>query len=167
MAPEVKYLGDGSVVLVVGEGDPRQTSLDGGRTLHQVDSVLVARLTTEEVEADAVLDERPTFNADTQTWEQVQKGSGGASLAEPGTTAPGSSALGADVPAEPWTPAAPSGSGVAEGVVTHSRGEAQNADQLQAEIDRLTAERDALAADEAAENAVQSNPPSGATPPGV
>lgn len=99
---EVKYLSDGSPVLVVGDGPERSTSLDGGRTETVVKTVEVAKLETEYVEETQIHDTPPEQNAS----------------ANVGTD-------GAAVPA---------------------RGEALNADQLDAEIAKLQAEREALAA---------------------
>lgn len=132
MSDDIKYLGDGSAVLVIGEAPARQTSLDAGRTLTEVPQSYVARLQLEEVENDALLDERPEFDEETQTW--VQKGSE-ANIA-PASTPGGAS----DVESLP------------------ARGEVQNTEQLQAEIDRLTAEKAAL---ESAGGSEHTPPPPG------
>lgn len=164
MGAEVKYLGDGTAVLVVGDGPTESTSLDGGRTLTEVPTVTIARLTTENVHPEQLYAEVPKVDeatgavvtpaeaASSTGVDQGTGGSSGASLAEPGVAAPGGFDRAAGTP-----------SGATDREVIPSRGEAQNADQLQAEIDRLTAERDALAADEATET----NAPSGAPAPGA
>lgn len=126
MGAEVKYLGDGSAVLALGEGPNESTSLDGGRTLTEVPTVVIARLTTENVHPEQLYDEAPEIDPET-----------GAIV---GDTAP------VQAPANEAAVAA--------------RGEAQNADQLDAEIARLTAERDALAKS-------GGNPPTGAPHPGA
>lgn len=130
---DIKFLGDGSAVLVVGEAPPRSTSVDGGRTVTDVPQSFVARLAIEEVENDALLDERPEFDPGTATW--IQKGQ------EPQTAPAGTPSGATDAPAVP------------------ARGEAQNADELQAEIDRLTAEKAALEANHQTEVPPAGEPP--------
>lgn len=63
---EVKYLGDGTPVLVVGDGAPFVTSTDGGRTNTEVPTKKVFRLDgAEDVDADALLDTCPPLHPDT------------------------------------------------------------------------------------------------------
>jgi len=116
---EIKYLPDGGVALVVGEAEARATSSDGGRTTEEVPMSLVARLATEEIETAQLLDERPTYDPETATWVQA----GG----EPTEIVAGTT---------------PSGATDAEVIAT--RGDAQTAEQLQAEIDALEARKAAL-----------------------
>lgn len=165
MAPEVKYLGDGSAVLVIGDGPTESTSLDGGRTLTDVPTVTIARLTTENVHPEQLYSEVPEVDeesgavitpadaAQSTGIDQGTGGSGGASQAEPGTTAPGGFDRTAGTP-----------SGATDREVIPARGESQNADQLDAEIARLQAERDALAK---GDGATSTNAPSGAPEPGA
>lgn len=69
MGADVKYLGDGSAVLVLGDGPERRTSLDGGRTEHKVGTVAFVRLPEIEYgEADGVHDERPEYDEEKATW---------------------------------------------------------------------------------------------------
>src|SRR3954447_872127 len=94
---EVKYLGDGTAVLVVGEGPTENTSLDGGRTLTEVPTVTIARLETENVHPDQLYTEVPEVDEQgaivnpTAATSNTSEGggTGGPSLGEPGIDAPG------------------------------------------------------------------------------
>ena len=60
MGAEVKYLSNGDPVLVLGEGEPHVTTLDGGRTNTTVKTTRVFRLeATEDVDSDGVHDAPP------------------------------------------------------------------------------------------------------------
>lgn len=160
---EVKYLGDGTAVLVLGDGPARSTSLDGGRTLTEVAQAVGFRLDpVEHFEHEALLDERPEIDPttglpvppaiDPATGQPVTR----TATVAPGPLgeavgAPGSAGPAASPPAAAGPPTDPAGThaGVEPAL---SRGEVQTAEQLQAEINRLTAERDALQADEDAED---------------
>lgn len=65
MGVEVKYLGDATPVLVLGEGAPHPTSNDGGRTTTEVPTVRIARVTTEDVDGAQLLDAPPELHPDT------------------------------------------------------------------------------------------------------
>jgi hypothetical protein len=145
MGAEVKYLGDGTAVLVVGEGPTESTSLDGGRTLTDVPTVTIARLTTENVHPEQLYSEVP--EVDEESGAVVTQADAVASAVE----APGGFDRTAGTP-----------SGATDREVIASRGEVQTTDQLDAEIARLTAERDALAAG-GSDNAT--NAPAGAPEP--
>jgi hypothetical protein len=95
---DVKFLPDGTAVLVVADAGSKPTSNDGGRTVVQVGHTRVARLETEEVDSDSL----------------------------------------SNVPPEPVAEAA------ADPAPVDQPSEAMNADQLQAKIDALSAEKAAL-----------------------
>ena len=110
---DIKYLGDGSPVLVIGDAPVQNTTTDGGATLTQVPHTYVARLSVEAVDSDQLHDS-PEAAAEAM--------------------------------------AAPAAS---EAEAVPARGDAQNADELQAKIDALAAENEALKANQAA----TANPP--------
>lgn len=60
---DIKFLGDGTAVLVVGEAPAQQTSNDGGLTLAEVPHTTIARLTTEDVDSDQLHDSPPDLQA--------------------------------------------------------------------------------------------------------
>lgn len=109
---DIKFTTDGQAAIVVGDAPARQTSTDGGRTLEEEQQVYAVVLPVETVAATALLDERPTYDEASGTW--VQPGQ------EP-PQAPGTEAAAAPLP---------------------GASEAQNTDQLQAEIDNLKAQLD-------------------------
>lgn len=119
MKSDIKFTPDGQAALVIGDAPARQTSNDGGRTLVEEEQSYVCVLPVEVVATSALLDERPVYDADTATWVQP----GQQAQAAPAAGTPGGTA---DVPATP------------------QRAEAQNADELQAQIDALVAQKAAL-----------------------
>lgn len=90
---DIKYLGDGTAVLVVGPAPDQATSTDGGRTTIDVPHTYVSFLGVEAVDNDQLHDSPPQPEPD-----------------------------------------------VSEAQPVPGRGDAQNADELQAEIDSLKAQ---------------------------